>query len=135
METFTNIQQLYQDLLQMPDLHSFPQLTDGLLIWKLYKDAYIQVSCDGNGADMDIVPDSVFHSPLLHWHGSMEAIRDQLHTLGKKGHIAVIKKSLYGTELFYAGPPDRYSSPNPWGISLGRILWHARSLIYLEQSP
>lgn len=119
----------------MPGLHSFPQLADGLLIWKLYKGASIQVYWDGHEARMEIIPDSVFQSPLLHWNGSMEDLRKQLYTLGKKGHILVIKKSLYGTELFYAGSPDQYSPPDEWRISLGRILWHARRLIYLEQTP
>lgn len=40
-------QELYDELLKTPDIHSYPELDGKKLIRKLYDNAYIHAYCDG----------------------------------------------------------------------------------------
>ena len=42
MRNSKTTKELYKNLLEMPDLHSQPELDGEILIWKLYKNAYVR---------------------------------------------------------------------------------------------
>ncbi len=42
MKNSKTTKELYEKLLEMPDLHSTPELDGEILIWKLYENAYVE---------------------------------------------------------------------------------------------
>ena len=69
----------------MPDLHSEPELYDEILIWKLYKNAYVRAYCDHYDTCIDIISNSPFEGAIVHWHPEEDEMLNQLYFLGKKG--------------------------------------------------
>jgi len=118
--------ELYEKLIQMPDLHSFPELDGETLIWRLYKNAYVRAYCDSYDTCIDIINDSIWAGSLTHWHPDEENMLEELYSLGKKGNILVLKKFSFGTGVFYIGEPEKYQF-NP------QKKWHRGRLTYLEQ--
>ena len=59
--------ELYDGLMEKPELHSAPELYDNVLIWPLYKEAYIQVICDAGNTKVEIVSNSLLQGALIHW--------------------------------------------------------------------
>ena len=116
---------LYDALMKKSDLHSFPVLDDKILIWQLYKDAYVRAYCDSYDTCIDIVSTSPA-CPSTHWHPEEGEMLDELYALGKKGNILVLKKYLTATGVFYLGDPRQYrfdkAKTRHWG-----------KLTYLEQ--
>ena len=51
--------ELYEKLLEMPDLHSTPELNGEILIWNLYKNAYVRAYCDSYDTCIDIISNSI----------------------------------------------------------------------------
>ncbi len=119
---------LYEKLIEMPDLHSIPELDGNLLIWKLYKTAYVRAYFDGFETCIDIISNSRFAGSLTHWHpDDEEDMLNDLYSLGKKGHILAFNNSPFlRTSIFYIGEPKNYcfdkNKKRYWG-----------KLIYLEQ--
>lgn len=126
MRTKKTTKELYEELLEMPDLHSHPELDDEILIWKLYKNAYVRAYCDRYDTCIDIISNNVMGGSLTHWHPDEEDMFDELYSLGKKGNILVLKKDLLGVGVFYIGEPDKYCFPKSKKRHWGK-------LIYLEQ--
>lgn len=124
MRNITTTKNLYEKLIQMPDLQSIPELDGDILIWKLYENAYIRAYCDSYDTCIDIISNNI---PLTHWHPNEEDIFDELYTLSKKGNILVIKKALLGAKVFYMGEPEKYQFNK-------NKKWHWGKLIYLEQN-
>ena len=125
MRNSMTTKELYEQLIQMPNLHSLPELDGEILIWKLYENAYVRAYCDSYDTCIDIISNSTFLS-LTHWHPDENDMFDELYTLGKKGNILVFKSSLMGTGVFYKGEPDKYRFNK-------NKKWHWGKLIYLEQ--
>ena len=117
--------ELYEKLLEMPDLHSVPKLDGGILIWHLYNNAYIRAYCDSHDTCIDIISTSNF-APIIHWHPNETDMFDELYFLGKKGNILVLRNSLFGMCVFYLGEPDKYRFNQ-------NKKWHWGKLTYLEQ--
>lgn len=126
MRNSITTKELYEKLIQMPDLHSTPELNDEILIWKLYKDLYVRAYCDGYDTCIDIIHSSLLKGSLTHWHPDEDDMFDELYSLGKKGNILVLRKSLIGTDVFYIGEPLKYHFSS-------KKKWHFGKLIYLEQ--
>lgn len=126
MRNSITTKELYEKLIQMPDLYSTPELNDEILIWKLYKDVYVRAYCDGYDTCIDIIHSSMFRGSLTHWHPDEDNMFDELYSLGKKGNILVLRKSLLGTGVFYIGALDKYHFAK-------KKKWHLGKLIYLEQ--
>lgn len=126
MRNSKTTKELYEKLIQMSDLHSFPELDGEIIIWKLYKNAYIRAYCDSYDTCIDIINDSILAGSLIHWHPDKENMLEELYSLGKKGNILVLKKFLRGTDVFYIGEPEKYQF-NP------KKKWPWDKLIYLEQ--
>ena len=120
-------QELYEKLLQMPDLHSVPELDGEILTWKLYNNVYVRAYCDSYDTCIEIISTS-FACPSTHWHPDEDDMFDELYLLGKKGNILVLKSFLMGmgTGVFYLGEPERYRFSK-------KRKWHWGKLIYLEQ--
>lgn len=78
-----NAKELYDTLISMPDLHSIPELHDDILIWPLYKDAYICACCNSS-AYIEIVSNSLYAGTLVHWKLSQDKMLERLYVLGKK---------------------------------------------------
>ena len=110
----------------MPDLHSFPELDGEIIIWKLYKTAYIRAYCDSYDTCIDIINDSIWAGSLTLWHPDEENMLEELYSLGKKGNILVLKKFLYGMGVFNIGEPEKYQF-------IPKKKWHKVKLINLEQ--
>jgi len=126
--------QLYQGLSETPGLHSVPQLDGQLLFWKLYKDASVFIQCSDDTAYIEIVSDQLFQGTFMRWTLPEEQALRQLQALGKRGHMLVIKKSLYATEVFYLGVPEQFPLPEQHPFYTGRKKWDSGRLIYLEQA-
>ena len=127
MRNTITTQELYKKLLQMPNLHSAPELDGEKLIWKLYRNAYVHAYCDSYDTYIGIVSTSL-SCPSTHWHPDEEDMFDELYSLGKKGNILVLKSFLMGmgTGVFYLGEPEKYRFNR-------KKKWHWGKLTYLEQ--
>lgn len=126
MRNSKTTKELYEQLIQMSDLHSFPELEGEIIIWKLYKNAYVRAYCDSYDTCIDIISNKFMGGPLTHWHPDEGDMFDELYSLGKKGNILVLKRHLLGVGVFYIGKPDKYRFPKKPKRYCGK-------LIYLEQ--
>ena len=128
MRNSKTTKELYEKLLEMPDLHSVPELDGEILIWKLYKNAYVRAYCDSYDTCIEIIGTS-FTCPSTHWHPDEDDMLDELYLLGKKGNILVLKSFLMGmgTGVFYLGEPEKYRFNK-------KRKWHWGKLTYLEQT-
>lgn len=127
MRNATTTKELFEKLIQMPNLHSKPELDGDILIWKLYKNAYVRAYCDRYGACIDIISNSDFIGSLTHWHPEEDEILNQLYSLGKKGNILAFNNSYFiRTSIFYIGEPSKYRFDKT-------KKWYWGKLIYLEQ--
>lgn len=124
----------YDALICKPDLHSIPELYDNILIWKLYKNAYVQAYCDNGNTCIDIVGGSMLTGSLMHWHPDETDVIDELYSLGKKGNLLVLKKSLFCTSTFYIGPSENYPLSDRSRFHFGMKKWDGGRLVYLEQT-
>ena len=61
-------QELYDAIIRKPDLHSTPKLYDNILVWHLYKNAYVQAFCNDGDSSIEIVGDSVWAGSIMYWH-------------------------------------------------------------------
>ena len=127
-----NAKELYDTLISMPDLHSIPEIHDDILIWPLYRDAYICACCN-DSAYIEIVSNSLYAGTLVHRKLSQDKMLERLYALGKKGNILVLKKTLFGTNVFYTGPADEYAQSGENGIHFGNKKYDSGQLICLEQ--
>ena len=127
MRSTITTRELYKKLLQMPDLHSAPELDGEKLIWKLYNNAYVHAYCDDYDTYIGIISTSP-SCPSTHWHPDDEDMLNELYSLGKKGNILVLKNILMGmgTGVFYLGDPKNYRFAK-------KKKWHWGKLTYLEQ--
>jgi len=126
-------QELYDALIGKPDLHSYPMLHDNILVWHLYKIAYIQAFCNNGDTSIDIIGNSVFTGSVMHWHPDEEDMLDELYNLGKAGNMLVLKKSLFGTSVFYSGPSETFPLTDRRSLHFGKKKWDGGQLIYFEQ--
>ena len=126
-------QELYNAIIRKPDLHSTPKLYDNILVWHLYKNAYVQAFCNDGDSSIEIVGDSVWAGSIMHWHPDEGDMIDTLYTLGKKGNLLVLKKSLLGTSTFYAGPSENCPLADRTPFHMGKKKWDGGHFIYLEQ--
>lgn len=124
--------QLYEKLLEMPDLHSAPQLNGEVIIWKLYQNAYIRAYCDSYDTCIEINGISAY-GPVMHWHPDEKDMFDELYSLGKKGNMLVVKKSLFGISVFYIGSPENYPLDDGTPFHFGRKWGDGGQLVYFEQ--
>ena len=125
--------EIYNHLICKPDLHSQPELHDETLIWPLYKNAYIQAFCHDGDTSIDIINNAIFSGSMMHWHPDEDDMIDELYTLGKKGNMLVLKKSLLGTSIFYSGSSENFPSTEKTLLHFGKKKWDAGQLVYLEQ--
>ena len=125
--------ELYDAIICKPDLHSHPVLHDNILVWHLYKNAYVQAFCNNGDTSIDIIGDSMFADSLMHWHPDEDDMISELYTLGKKGNMLVLKKSLFGTSIFYSGPSEGFPLPDKRELHFGKKKWDGGRFIYLEQ--
>jgi hypothetical protein len=70
---------------------------------------------------------------MMHWHPDADDMIDELYTLGKKGNMLVLKKSLWGTSVFYSGPSENFPLSDKIPIHFGKKKWDGGQLVYLEQ--
>lgn len=125
--------ELYDTLISKPDLHSLPKLYDNSLIWHLYKNAYIHTYCNNEDATVEIFSGDGFSGSLMRWRFDEDEVVSELYTLGKKGNMLVLKKSLLGTSTFYSGPSENFLLSDRRKIFFGKKKWDGGQLVYLEQ--
>ena len=125
--------ELYDAIICKPDLHSHPVLHENILVWHLYKNAYVQAFCHDGDTSIDIIGNSVFSGSIMHWHPDEDDMISELYTLGKKGNMLVLKKSLFGTSIFYSGPSESFPLPDKRELHFGKKKWDGGQLVYLEQ--
>ena len=127
MRNSKTTKELYDQIIQMTDIHSKPELNGEILIWKLYENAYVRAYCDSYDICIDII--GKFGS-ITHWHpDDDDDMFDELYALGKKGNILVLRECLFGmlgTGVFYIGTADKYQFDK-------NKKWYWGKLIYLEQ--
>ena len=125
MRNVNTTKQLYEKLLEIPDLHSVPELDGEILIWHLYNNAYIRAYCDSYDVCIEIISTSNF-GPSMHWHPDEDDMFDVIYSLGKKGNVLVLQNFLFGTGIFYIGEPEKYRFTQS-------KKWYWGKLTYLEQ--
>ena len=64
MKNSKTTKEIYEKLIQMPDLHSTPELDGEILIWKLYENAYVRAYCDSYDTCIDIISNSILIGSL-----------------------------------------------------------------------
>ena len=125
--------ELYNAIICKPELHSWPELHDDTLIWPLYKNAYIQAICQDGDTSIDIIGNSVLSGSIMHWHPDEDNMPDELYTLGKKGNMLVLKKTLLGTSVFYSGSVGSFPLPDKQLLHFSKKKWDGGQLVFLEQ--
>ncbi len=116
---------LYEFLVKMPNLHSMPIFDGHVLIWNLYENAKVRAYIDEYDTYCGVESESI-DFPSVHWHPEEKDMLEELYTLGKKGNVVVLKKSLIGVGVFYMGEPEKY-------IYTPSKKWHWGKLTYLSQ--
>ena len=125
--------ELYDAIICKLDLHSHPILHDNILVWHLYKNAYVQAFCYNGDTSIDIIGDSLFAGSIMHWHPAEDDMIDELYAFGKKGNMLVLKKSLFGTSIFYSGPAEAFPLTDRRSLHFSKKKWDSGQLVYLEQ--
>ena len=125
--------ELYDAIICKPDLHSHPVLHDNILVWHLYKNAYVQAFCHDGDTSIDIIGNSIFSGSIMHWQPNEDDMISELYALGKKGNMLVLKKSLFGTSVFYSGPAETFPITDRRSLHFGKKKWDGGQLVYLEQ--
>ena len=133
MYIWNSMQQLHDALMQMPDLHSSPTFNGNTLYWDLYKDAYVRACCNDKDFYIEIVGIALSNSGSVRWLADKNSMLQELYSLGKEGNMCVIKKTLYGSSVFYMGSPSRYPFPDRRSWDFGKKKYDFGTLIYLEQ--
>lgn len=125
--------ELYDAIICSSDLHSLPKLYENSLIWHLYKNAYVHACCNGANSSIEIFGGNGFTGSLMRQRLDEDDMFNELYTLGKKGNILVLKKSLFGTSIFYSGPSEAFPLTDRRSLYFGKKKWDGGQLIYLEQ--
>lgn len=125
--------EVYAALIRKTDLHSVPKVYDNSLIWHLYKNGYIHACCNGEDSVIEIFCGDGFTGSLLRQRLHEEEMVGELYALGKKGNMLVLKRSLFGTSVFYAGPAESDPLPDRRPFWIGKKKGDGGQLIYLEQ--
>ena len=125
--------ELYDILICKSDLHSLPKLYDNSLIWHLYKNAYIHACCNGADSFIEIFGGDGFTGSLMRQRLDEDDMLNELCTLGKKGNMLALKKSLFGTSVFYSGPSEAFPLTDRRSLHFGKKKWDGGQLVYLEQ--
>lgn len=125
--------EIFDRLISKSDLHSAPAIYDNILVWQLYKNAYVQAFCYDGDTSIDIIGNSVFSGSIMHWHPDEEDMIDELYALGKKGNMLVLKKSLLGTSIFYSGPCENFPFADRITLHFWKKKWDGSQLVYFEQ--
>ena len=133
MYVWGSIKELYELLIQMPDLHSAPTFNGNVLYWNLFKDAYIRAYSDNKESYIEIVGTALSNSGTVRWLTDKNSMLHELYSLGKKGNMCVIKKTLLGSSVFYMGNPSQYPLPDRRSWDFGKKKYEFGTLIYLEQ--
>lgn len=133
MWVWNSIKELYDVLIQMPDLHSSPTFNGDTLYWYLFENAYIRAYCKDTDFYIEIVGAALSNSGSIRWHTDKNSMLQELYALGKKGNMCVIKKTLYGSSVFYMGNPSHYPLPDKRTWDFGKKKYEFGILIYLEQ--
>ena len=133
MYIWNSMQQLHDALIQMPDLHSSPTFNGNTLYWDLYKDAYVRAYCNDKDFYIEIVGIALSNSGSVRWLADKNSMLQELYSLGKEGNMCVIKKTLYGSSVFYTGSPSQYPFPDRRSWDFGKKKYDFGTLIYLEQ--
>ena len=133
MPTWNSMQELFDLLIQMPDLHSIPKFRDDGLSWYLYKDAYLRVYCAEDQFYIELVGASLSNSGSVRWLADKNSMLQELYALGKRGNLCVVKKTLFGSSVFYMGDPSQCPVADKRGWDLGKKKYDFGTLIYLEQ--
>lgn len=125
--------ELYNAIISNPDLHSLPKLFDNSLIWHLYKNAYVHARCNGADSYIEIFGGDGFSGSLMRQRLAEDEMLNELYTLGKKGNMLVLKKSLFGSSVFYSGPSEAFPLADRRSLHFGKKKWDGGQLVYLEQ--
>ena len=133
MYIWNSMIELYEVLIQLPDLHSSPTFNGNILYWDLFKDAYIRASCNNKDFYIEIVGVALSNSGSVRWLTDKNSMLQELYFLGKKGNMCVIKKTLLGSRVFYMGNPSLYPLPDRRTWDFGKKKYDFGTLIYLEQ--
>ena len=125
--------ELYDASIRNPDLQSLPKLFDNSLIWHLYKNAYVHACCNGADSFIEIFGGDGFTGSLIRQRLDEDEMLNELYTLGKKGNMLVLKKSLLGTSVFYSGPSENFPLIERTPLHFGKKKWDGGQLVYLDQ--
>ncbi len=125
--------ELYDAIICNPDLHSLPKLYDNSLIWHLYKNAYVHACCNGTESFIEIFGGDGFTGSLMRQRFDEDEMVNELYTLGKKGNMLVLKKSLFATSVFYSGPSENFPLAERTSLHFGKKKWDGGQLVYLDQ--
>lgn len=114
-----NTKDLHEMLINTKGLHSIPTIDKNILIWDLFENAIVRAYIDSYDTCIDIISKSTLKNSYCHWHPEKDEMYDELCTLGTQGNIIVIRKWIFGPQVFYLGSADKYrfspSKKRHWG--------------------
>lgn len=117
--TTSNIQELYNLMVENRNLCGAFELTDNIIHWHLFKDFLITIGVDYIGIDKLIF--GKFYDPFTHWHPSDDEIYSDICKIGTKGNVTVIFKNFLGVSILYSGPASECKYKRKW--LLGRYYY------------
>lgn len=122
---FQSAKELYNKMLEIPDLCGNFELIDNTIYWNLFDGYEIQISIDprDNYFGIDKKSFGKINDPVTHWHPDEEEVFREICDIGLKGNVLVIRKNLLFTSVVYMGKEENcpYSPEKKW--SWGKICY------------
>lgn len=118
-------QELYNMILDNPNLNGVFKLVDNTIFWDLNNKISIEIGVDPRDCYFGInrflfgkITDSI-----THWHPELNEIYEDVCNIGLKGNVLVIRKNILYTSVLYMGKEEEcpYSPNKKW--SFGRIYY------------
>ena len=102
-----NSKELYEMMLQTPDLCGSFELTDDgkKIMWYLYENIKFEIGVDLQACYFGVsrLLFGKIENSITHWHPSISEIYDEVCSIGKRGNVTVLHSTVMGNSLMYSG--------------------------------
>lgn len=98
-----NSEELYEMMLETPQLCGGFELKEDGIQWNLYENASVQIDVNPGDCYINIEKQ---HKSVTHWHPTCYDIYNEVLNLGLKGNILVIRKFGMGEQVLYFGKKE-----------------------------
>jgi len=95
-----NTKDLYEKMLNTPDLAGKFELIGETLFWDLFDGFSVEIALTENDTYLSIASP---REELIHWHPFAEDIYEEVCRMGTKGNVTLIRKNFFLVSLLYMG--------------------------------